>query len=203
MVRSRCGRARCPHRAAAPLPVAARDRSARLGIPHPSRPVAVRPARASWCGPVAVGRDVPIAPPRHRRGAWFCIPRPLAPLPPLHPLITRAARWGHRALPPLQPRNSPARAPSPCRAPPCPVAYPVAIGRDDRPPGLPARAAASARGGSPPRCAAWHPHRHACGGSPPTRLTARLRRQSRRQAESRSPRFQTPGHSRAKHGTTR
>ena len=67
---------------------------------------------------MAVGRDVPIAPPRHRRGARLCISRtlarptlavsapPRAPLrpvsaPPLRTRITRAARWGHRALPPL------------------------------------------------------------------------------------------------------
>ena len=43
------------------LPVAARHRGARHGI--------VRTSRAPWCGPVAVGRDVPIAPPRQRRGA--------------------------------------------------------------------------------------------------------------------------------------
>ena len=91
VVRSRCGRARCPHRAAAPR------RGARLCIP--------RYSRAPWCGPVAVGRDVPIAPPR--LGAV---------------------------------RGLASRAPSPvprCHAPfPCPVA----VGRDDWPPGLPARA---------------------------------------------------------------
>ena len=32
-------------------------------------------ARVPWCGPVAVGRDVPIAPPRHRRGARLGIPQ--------------------------------------------------------------------------------------------------------------------------------
>ena len=53
-----------PARAAAPLPVAARHRGARLGIPRRCR--AHRPC------PVAVGRDVPIAPPRvaaRHRGA--------------------------------------------------------------------------------------------------------------------------------------
>ena len=42
--------------------------------------------RTPWCGPVAVGRDVPIAPPRHRRGARLGIPRhrrvPLPCAPP-------------------------------------------------------------------------------------------------------------------------
>ena len=54
-------------------------------VPHahypaalPCGPVAMRLARAPWCGPVAVGRDVPIAPPRHRRGARLGIPRPVA-----------------------------------------------------------------------------------------------------------------------------
>ena len=56
-----------PARAAVPLPVAVRHRGARLGI--------VRTSRAPWCGPVAVGRDVPIAPPRHRRGARLGIAR--------------------------------------------------------------------------------------------------------------------------------
>ena len=34
----------------------------------------VRTARVPWCGPVAVGRDVPIAPPRRiaRCAAWHC-----------------------------------------------------------------------------------------------------------------------------------
>ena len=99
-----------------------------------SRPTAITPAwyalasrrraaspaprcRAHCPCPVAVGRDVPIAPPRHRRGAWLGIRAPLACAPlraPLRTRITRAARWGHRALPPLHPRNSP--------RPSCPVA---------------------------------------------------------------------------------
>ena len=102
-------------------------------------------ARVPWCGPVAVGRDVPIAPPRHRRGARLGIPRTLRVLhasalsaarcaagprtrrdviiaPPFthahYPWrITRAARWGHRALPPLHSRIMP-----PVRPRPCPVA---------------------------------------------------------------------------------
>ena len=66
--------------------------------------------------------------------------------PPLPTRITRAARWGHRALPPLHPRNSPARAlsPRPSRAPPAPL---------PRPSRAPPRRIA--RGGSPPRGAAW------------------------------------------------
>ena len=133
------GRARCPHRAAAPRrgarlchtrapthPVATRTSRAPLSyLPplHPlnsrrhytrhysggaigtSRPTAITPshircqyarelrtaralARTSWCAPpvprcrahrpcpVAVGRDVPIAPPCHRRGARLCHPHP-------------------------------------------------------------------------------------------------------------------------------
>ena len=151
--------ARAPLRAHRPFPVAVgRDvpiapprRFARGG--SPPRCVALHPAyprtpprvplpcappvprlRAHRPYPVAVGRDVPIAPPRHRRGARLCIPRatatPHRPLslavsaPPSHPRITRAARWGHRALPPLHPRNSPR-----CRAPlPHPVtALPRAV----------------------------------------------------------------------------
>ena len=54
------GRARCPHRAAAPR------RGARLGIsPSPwCAPPRAPPRRAHHACPVAVGRDVPIAPPR-------------------------------------------------------------------------------------------------------------------------------------------
>ena len=62
-VRSRCGRARCPHRAAAPSARCAAWRPAPLPPPRVPLPV------PRGCGPVAVGRDVPIAPPRHRRGA--------------------------------------------------------------------------------------------------------------------------------------
>ena len=60
----------------------------------PPCPLAAPHCRAHHpCG-LAVGRDVPIAPPRHRRGAWLGFPRPSrrryrAPLPTQ---ITRAAR---------------------------------------------------------------------------------------------------------------
>ena len=37
----------------------------KTGLRAPSCPVPARTARVPWCGPVAVGRDVPIAPPRH------------------------------------------------------------------------------------------------------------------------------------------
>ena len=62
---------------------------------HPSCGIAVRtpraPLRAHRPCPVAVGRDVPIAPPRHRRGARLGIPHLCrAPSPP------RCAAW-HRA----------------------------------------------------------------------------------------------------------
>ena len=52
---------------------------------HPSCGIAVRtpraPLRAHRPCPVAVGRDVPIAPPRHRRGARLGIPCPIAARP--------------------------------------------------------------------------------------------------------------------------
>ncbi len=54
--------------------------------PFPRRPRAVARSRCRAhlsCG-LAVGRDVPIAPPRHRRGARLCIPRALVPRPPPH-----------------------------------------------------------------------------------------------------------------------
>ena len=74
-------------------------RDARLGIPPPRR--------AHYPCPVAVGRDVLIAPPRHRRGARLGIPRPTAITHAVgRTRITRAARWGHRALPPLRTQNS-------------------------------------------------------------------------------------------------
>ena len=53
-----------------------------------------------------------LAPPRR---APLAALHPRAPLcaPLLHPLITRAARWGHRALPPLHPQKSPPPPPPP------------------------------------------------------------------------------------------
>ena len=167
----------------------------------PALPLAAPRGAVPWCGPVAVGRDVPIAPPRLARcAAW----------PPVLPLAKPrgAVPWcgpvavGRDGRPPRHRRGAWFAS----RAPPVPRcrAIPRAAWRLGAMVGRRARGGSPlARGGSPPRCAAWLPHRHACGGSPPTRLTARLRRQSRRQAESKCPHFQTPGHSRAKHGTTR
>ena len=65
-----------------PRAVARRYRAkARARLSYPVVRVAVRTARAPWscalsCG-LAVGRDVPIAPPRHRRGARLGIGRPV------------------------------------------------------------------------------------------------------------------------------
>ena len=97
-----------------------------------------------------------LAPPRR---APLAALHPRAPLcaPLLHPLITRAARWGHRALPPLHPQKSPPRRlprrtrstarriacfGSPPPPPPCSRAHAA------RPVGNPQ----IARGGSPPLC---------------------------------------------------
>ena len=92
---------------------------------HRPRPVAMRAARAPWSGPVAVGRDVPIAPPRHRRGAR---------LGTVHTLRVLHAAACQRGLP--------ARAAIPhghgARALPVSARHPGR--RDGRPPGLPARA---------------------------------------------------------------
>ena len=173
-----CGRARCP---IAPSPCAAWHRA------------------SSSCA-FAVGRDVPIAPPRHGavRGLAsraHSSPVAYAPLVRLgipHPFvfprrrpssritraarcsaagppgsrrhlptrITRAARWGHRALPPLRPISPPTSLP--------PIACSTLVSRCGRTRCL----AATARGGSPPpparasrllpvaarhRRAAWHP----------------------------------------------
>ena len=138
VVRSRCGRARCPHRAAAPW------RGARLGIPRTLRVLHAAacqrglPARGTVHGRAAHPvRCLAAGFPGSRRHYSRALPT----------RITRAARWGHRALPPLHPPFTPlvrtARTPLPCA---------VAVGRDAWPPGLPARAAAPST-----RCAAWHP----------------------------------------------
>ena len=72
-----------------PQAVARRYRAkARARLSCPVVRVAVRTARAPWscalsCG-LAVGRDVPIAPPRHRRGAR---------LRPSHPRAAPPARY--------------------------------------------------------------------------------------------------------------
>ena len=50
---------------------------------HPSCGLAVPPPSC----PVAVGRDVPIAPPRHRRGARLGMPRPVAARPRSRPVV--------------------------------------------------------------------------------------------------------------------
>ena len=115
VVRSRCGRARCPHRAAAP--------SARCAAWH----------RAIFA-----------------RAWWHSA---------LHTRITRAARWGHRALPPLHtahypgdawPPGLPARALPPLHTAHYPGGAMVARrGSRLAPPCRPR----IARGGSPPRAA--------------------------------------------------
>ena len=100
------GRAHCPR------PVACAPPRFRTPPPH----LASRPRhRAPWCGPVAVGRDVPIAPPRRWRGerlgivqnshAHLCVRRATAVRTPLpmrifRTRITRAARCPHRAAAP-------------------------------------------------------------------------------------------------------
>ena len=95
--------------------------------------------RAPCSCPVAVGRDVPIAPPRHRRGAWLCLPLPRIPssraprscpvavwcrgLPRVRATERRALRdYGGRT------ETSPRKTLSVCYSP-CPRALP---GRRDR-----------------------------------------------------------------------
>ena len=84
---------RAPHsgllaRTLAPSP---RSMPAPRPCSHPSR--ALAPRAPSPC-PVAVGRDVPIAPPRHRRGARLGIP------PPSRGSRCGRARCPHRAAAP-------------------------------------------------------------------------------------------------------
>ena len=93
VVRSRCGRARCPHRAAAPSARCAAWRVAhaesfacRGSVRGTVRGRAAHPARC------------------HNRAAITHAKFARA----LHQRITPAARWGHRALPPLRTQNSPA-----------------------------------------------------------------------------------------------
>ena len=112
--------------------------------PLPCAPPAPRGA-VSLHGPVAVGRDVPIAPPRV--AAWQS--RPLAAhtaLPPLHP---RGARG---ALPPLHPRGAHAHYPGGAMGTSRPTAITPARGaralpawRDDRPRGTPPAGAPGSR----------------------------------------------------------
>ena len=103
--------------------------------PLPTRKIRTRitpvsRGRVPWCGPVAVGRDVPIAPPRHRRGARLGIEHTLRVL---HAAALSAARCaaGPRTrrdviiASPLRTQYSHGALPGRC---------------DGRPPGLPARA---------------------------------------------------------------
>ena len=158
------GRARCSHRAAAPLPVAARHRGARLGIPHTLRVLHAAALSAAWCaaGP-RTRRDVMIAPPFTRAlypGGAMGTSRPTAIT---HAWVTRAlpthgAPRHHtrnirmRITPPVRPRPCPppcglasralavrprrALAARPRRAPSCPAGPP-----GHRPWGLPTRPA--------------------------------------------------------------
>ena len=170
-IRSRCGRARCPHRAAAPR------RGAWLGIP--------RHCRAPWRGPVVVfllldliadtpahyplRRDGDIAPYRHyapssRPVARFhCATRGPAPL---RGLIAMRSRRGRRDVPIAPPRLGAVRGLASraiCRTPwSCPIAM-----RSRRAGPLPC-APCEPRGGSPPRCAACQVAHAECfaGASP-------------------------------------
>ena len=59
------------------------------------RPVAVSRRHAPRACPVAVGRDVPIAPPRHRRGARLCFPHtPRAAWRPRSPRAHHTSQGG-------------------------------------------------------------------------------------------------------------
>ena len=136
--------ARAASRIAAPSPCPAASRTPRprpvvrsRSRAHRPRPVVRSRCHVPWSGPVAVGRDVPIAPPRRiarggsppRCAAWQvahaesfacrgsvrgtvrgraahparCHARAAIYPHTLPTRITRAARWGHRALPPLHP----------------------------------------------------------------------------------------------------
>ena len=101
---SRCGRARCPHRAAAPH----RPRP----LPRP-RTLAVRPRNPkNLCVPIQPAQTLFLFlcvknPPRHC--PWRLAPRSLPPFsPPLPTRITRAARWS-AAGPPGSRRLAPPR----------------------------------------------------------------------------------------------
>ena len=93
MVRSRVSHGAVPWRFLA-YPVV-RSRGGRARCPHraaaPSaRCVALHPAPRARASPRPIAHASPLA----------------VSAPPPHPHITRAARWGHRALPPLHPRIS-------------------------------------------------------------------------------------------------
>ena len=115
------GRARCPHRAAAP--------SARCVAWHPAPSLCVPLVR------LAPYRTLPTRDAHVITHAKFA--------PPLRTHITRAARWGHRALPPLHPQNTHTitHAPPPVGAP-----HPVAVRH--RRPGLRYRQKSRIHGGT-------------------------------------------------------
>ena len=103
VARSRCGRARCPHRAAAPLPAVAHRRGARLGIVHTLRvlhAVACQrglPARGTVRGRPRTRRDVIIAPPLPTQYSRADYARPRGTR------ITLAARWSAAGPPGSRP----------------------------------------------------------------------------------------------------
>ena len=116
----------------APPPVAARHRGAWLGIVHTLRVLHAAALSAARCA----------AEPRTRRDVMIA--------PPFRPRITRAARWGHRALPPLHPRGVRRHYPRALHRLCAPWSCPVVRSRCGRA-RCPHRAAAPSA-----RCAAWH-----------------------------------------------
>ncbi len=84
-----------PRRVPRPCPAPVTVLHARASVRH-------TPPRAPRPCPVAVGRDVPIAPPRQRRGARLCIPRTMhTPSPaPSGPLARAAAPYARGGSPP-------------------------------------------------------------------------------------------------------
>ena len=101
-----------PARALPPLhPRMASRAIARTPLP---RSTLVSRFRAPHSCPVAVGRDVPIAPPRHRRGAWLCLVSRCR-TPHSCPVAVGRDVWPPglpaRALPPLHPRDALAHYP--------------------------------------------------------------------------------------------
>ena len=110
IVRSRCGRARCPHRAAAPhgavRSLASRPTAARSRVLH---------ARGSLCGPVAVGLDgrpsppvgAPHPPGSRRRAASPVAARHLGARVGIPPHRRASIVGRHRWRPPRAPIASP------------------------------------------------------------------------------------------------
>ena len=156
----RCGRARCPHRAAAP--------SARCvawhRAPSPCPVVVSRCGRARClaAGPPGSRRHYPRAlPVAHYPGGAIGTSRPTAITPAwCAPLVSpRPAPSAPVAVSP-SPRRS---VPWPCPVVRSPLPCPVAVGRDAWPPDLPARAAIYARE-IPTPCRAKKEHK---GGEPP------------------------------------